>query len=400
MNFIYVSPHFPEVHEQFCRELHHAGVTVLGLGDAPRHELTPLLEASLTDYYQVPSLENYDDVFRAVAFLSFRYGKIDWLESNNEYWLESDARLRTDFNIESGVKWHEIAKFKSKKEMKRIYREANIPTARQCVFSDLESAESFKNTVGFPLIAKPEVGVGALDTYKINDEDEWRYFLTYNLPVTYVLEEFVRGDIWSFDGIVDAGGEAVFYSALSFPPSILDIMIDNKDLTYKVLRDVPEQLKVLGLKTIKAFGVRNRFVHLEFFRLTDEHPGLGGAGDFVALEVNMRPAGGNTPDMYNYANDTSIYRLYAELVSRGHLDHPFRPAPYFCVYGARRDQYRHDPPHEAILAKYGSDIVQWGRNPSMSVPQMCNQYYLLRTRDAATAAQFEADILRRASIKG
>ena len=34
------------------------------------------------------------------ATLSF--GRIDWLESNNEYWLERDARLRTDFNIPSG----------------------------------------------------------------------------------------------------------------------------------------------------------------------------------------------------------------------------------------------------------------------------------------------------------
>ena len=32
-----------------------------------------------------------------VAFLIFKYGPIDWLESNNEYWLEQDAKLRTDF---------------------------------------------------------------------------------------------------------------------------------------------------------------------------------------------------------------------------------------------------------------------------------------------------------------
>ena len=37
-----------------------------------------------------------------MAFFAFKYGRIDWLESNNEYWLEKDARLRTDFNIKSG----------------------------------------------------------------------------------------------------------------------------------------------------------------------------------------------------------------------------------------------------------------------------------------------------------
>ena len=31
------------------------------------------------------------------------YGRIDWIESNNEYWLEQDARLRTDFNVTTGA---------------------------------------------------------------------------------------------------------------------------------------------------------------------------------------------------------------------------------------------------------------------------------------------------------
>ena len=43
----------------------------------------PELKDSLNEYYQVGSLENYDEVYRAVAFCAFKYGRIDWLESNN-----------------------------------------------------------------------------------------------------------------------------------------------------------------------------------------------------------------------------------------------------------------------------------------------------------------------------
>ena len=43
------------------------------------------LKDSLNEYYKVGSLENYDEVYRAVAFFAFKYGRIDWLESNNEY---------------------------------------------------------------------------------------------------------------------------------------------------------------------------------------------------------------------------------------------------------------------------------------------------------------------------
>lgn len=36
-------------------------------------------------------MENYDEVYGAVGYFIWHYGRIDWLESNNEYWLEQDA---------------------------------------------------------------------------------------------------------------------------------------------------------------------------------------------------------------------------------------------------------------------------------------------------------------------
>ena len=101
-NFIFISPNFPTNYWQFCRELKNNGMNVLGIGDQPYDELKPELKDSLNEYYKVGSLENYDEVYRAVAFFAFKYGRIDWLESNNEYWLERDAALRTDFHITSG----------------------------------------------------------------------------------------------------------------------------------------------------------------------------------------------------------------------------------------------------------------------------------------------------------
>ena len=52
---------------------------------------------------------------------------------------------------------------------------------------------------------------------------------------------------------------------------------------------------------MKSFGVKSRFVHFEFFRLTQDQEGMGRKGDVVALEVNMRPAGGYTPDMLDFS---------------------------------------------------------------------------------------------------
>ena len=85
MNFIFISPNFPRTYWQFCDRLRQNGVNVLGIGDASYDGLEPELKSSLTEYYKVDSLEDYDHVLRAVGFFVFKYGKIDWIESLNEY---------------------------------------------------------------------------------------------------------------------------------------------------------------------------------------------------------------------------------------------------------------------------------------------------------------------------
>ena len=141
MNFVFISPHFPENYWNFCDRLRANGVNVLGIGDAPYETLPALLKSALTEYYRVDNMENYDEMLRAMGFFTFKYGKIDWVESNNEYWLEQDARLRTDFNITTGIKSAEIEKFKRKSMMKTYYQKAGIPTARWCVTADVTEAQ-------------------------------------------------------------------------------------------------------------------------------------------------------------------------------------------------------------------------------------------------------------------
>ena len=143
MNFVFISPHFPHTYWQFCDRLHRNGVNVLGIGDAPYDGLEAPLKAALTEYYRVDSLEDYDQVYRAVAFFTFRYGKIDWIESMNEYWLEQDARLRTDFNVTTGIRADRIRFIKEKSLMKQLFLDAGIPTARQHVVSTVEAGLAF-----------------------------------------------------------------------------------------------------------------------------------------------------------------------------------------------------------------------------------------------------------------
>ena len=126
----------------------------MGIADAPYESLSWNLKEALTEYYRVDNLEDYSQVYRAVAFFAFKYGRIDWIESNNEYWLEQDAQLRTDFNVCTGIKTDHIRWIKEKSEMKRIYSAANIPSARQIKASaGLKAVAEFAKSTGYPIIA-------------------------------------------------------------------------------------------------------------------------------------------------------------------------------------------------------------------------------------------------------
>ena len=386
MNFVFISPHFPHTYWQFCDRLKRNGVNVLGIGDAPYDSLEDCLKAALTEYYRVDSLEDYDQVYRAVAFFSFRYGRISWIESMNEYWLEQDARLRTDFNISTGIRADRIETIKEKSSMKRIYLEAGIPTARQHRVTDRKAGKAFLKKVGYPVIVKPDVGVGATHTWKLEKPEDLEAFYDHLPETPYVMEEFIEGDICSYDAILDADCEPLFESMTVWPP-VMDIVNKDLDLMYYTCPDVPEALSALGRRTVKAFGVDRRFVHLEFFRLTKEKPGLGKAGDFVALEVNMRPAGGYTPDMMDFAHSTDVYQIYADMVA--HNATGVAQGPHFyCVYASRKDGHTYRRTHEEIMARYGAEMVMQEEMPPMNWPQMGRYMYTARLKTRGDADAF------------
>ena len=387
MNFIFISPNFPHTYWQFCECLHRNGIRVLGIGDSPYDSLEAPLKAALTEYYRVNSLEDYDQVYRAVAFFAFKYGRIDWIESMNEYWLEQDARLRTDFNVTTGIQSDRIGFIKEKSLMKQLYLKAEIPTARQSIVSTREAGRSFIDSVGYPVIVKPNIGVGATNTWKLENDRDFEIFFD-NLPETpYVMEEFIEGIICSYDAILDAGCEPLFESMTVWPP-VMDIVNKDLDLMYYTCPEVPESLRMLGRRTVKAFGVDRRFVHLEFFRLTKARKGLGEIGDFVALEVNMRPAGGYTPDMMNYAHTTDVYQIYADMVAFDSSRKPEGPEHFYCVYASRKDGHTYSHTHEEIMARYGGDLVMQEEMPPMNWPQMGRYMYTARFKSFEEAEAF------------
>lgn len=405
MNFIFVSPHFPHTYWEFCHRLQQDGVTVLGIGDTPYSNLLPQLKDSLAEYYQVPSMEDYGQMYRAVAWFAWKYGRIDWIESNNEYWLQQDARLRTDFNITTGIQTDHINAIKEKSQMKLYYKKGGVPTPRQVrvrpddrpspskddIGKDaaFKKVSEFASTVGYPVFGKPDIGVGAAGTYKIDDSNDLRHFFdTEQNWYFYVFEEFIYSPICSYDAVIGRNGEPLFESMTVWPPSISDIVKQNLDLSYYVSPTMPDQLRDRGRRTVKAFGVFNRFVHLEFFCLDHDREGLGRKGDFVGLEVNMRPAGGYTPDMINFAHSTDVYKVWADMVAFGE-SRTTQGEQFYCAFASRRDIHHYKHSHAEIINRYGKSMVMCERMQGIMVSAMGEQMYTVKLRTKEEMEEFD-----------
>ena len=392
-NFIFISPNFPTNYWMFCRELKRNGLNVLGIGDQAYDELNPDLKDSLNEYYKVSSLENYDEVYRAVAFFTFKYGRIDWLESNNEYWLERDAHLRTDFNITSGFQVSDIPRIKYKSKMKEFYQKAGIPVARYHLVDNIEGCLAFTREVGYPIVAKPDNGVGASHTFKLkNDEDMYRFFEEKWTDTQYIMEEFIDAEVNSYDAIIDSHGEPLFETGNVTPFSIMDIVNESDNSIYYIVKDLPDDTRAAGRATVKSFGVKSRFVHFEFFRLLSDHEGLGKKGDVMALEVNMRPCGGFTPDMINFAHSTDVYKIWADMIAFDHStvqvgDHKF------CAFAGRRDGKNFVMNHADIMERYGAQMKMVDRIPDVLSGAMGNQMYVAVFPTREEMDTFYRDIL-------
>ena len=391
MNFIYISPNFPENHWNFCHQLKLNGVTVLGIGDADYDSLTDDLKGSMNEYYKVSSLENYEEVFRAVAYFTFRYGKIDWLESNNEYWLERDAKLREEFHITTGFQPKDMDLVKYKSRMKENYIKAGIPVARYHMVDNFEGCKAFIDEVGYPVIVKPDNGVGASDTHKLKNDEDLVRFLEHRMDISYIMEEFITGEVQTYDGIIDSKGEPMFENGNVTICDLMEAVSLNGNSAFYERSILPEEIRKAGRAVVKAFGVRSRMVHLEFFRLSKDQY-LGKKGDIVALEVNMRPSGGISPTMMNWANGTDVYKIWADMIA---FDHSDKKCDYqkVCIFASRRDDRQYRLSMDEVRQKYASHLMQEGRVEEALSGAMADYMFIAVFDTEEDARAFTIDVL-------
>ena len=140
-----------------------------------------------------------------------------------------------------------------------------------------------------------------------------------------------------------------------------------------VLREYdPPALETAGRACVRAFNVQERFFHIEFFETAP--------GRYVALEVNMRPPGGFTTDMFNFACDIDVYHLWAQVMLNGTAPLSYE-RKHHCCYASRKNRYNYRHGHDEVMDRYGAFMVQAASVPGVFSSALGDFGYIFRSPD-------------------
>ena len=115
----------------------------------------------------------------------------------------------------------------------------------------------------------------------------------------------------------------------------------------------------------------------------------------------MRPAGGYTPDMINYAHSTDVYRIWADMVaydksqaasSNQHdtgnaLSIPWS-TEYYCCFASRRDIHHYRHTDDEVRQRYQQQMVMSERMPEILSGAMGQQMFTVRLKTYQEVEEF------------
>ncbi len=386
MNLLFLSPHFPAGFWLFCRALAERGVGVLGIGDAHPAALRPELGRHLRDYVHVPDMHREDEVLAAARGMIARHGPVRAVESHNEYWLRLEARVRVALGV-PGPTPEDVDGWQSKSRMGDRFVVAGLDPPRSVRVKSADGLRAFVRDHGLPVIVKPDVGVGAVGARAARDEAELASVLAEDLSGAVVQEQLV-GDLVTFDGLAAADGTILFASSFLYSAGVLELGRDRLDVVYHARRSIAPAVADAGARAVGTFRLRSRFFHVEVFQLPD--------GRVRPLEINVRPPGGWSIDLMNFAADIDLYRMWAGVVAGDAVAPVTPPHRYFSAHVGRRAEVRYRRSLEEVAAALGPALMAVPDVPRIFGEVMGSPVVLLRHADEAELERLIALVVERA----
>ena len=249
------------------------------------------------------------DAVRALALDLQRQRPIDRVLSPSERSQQPAGYLRTYLGL-PGIGYEVANRFSNKAVMKRALTDAGIAVAEHRIVYDTAEVEPGAQRLGWPVVVKPALGTGSMNTVKADDAGQWREHLASEASAglrravarcPLLVERFVEmtGE-YHCDGVVREG--RVEFAAVSryFMPLLGEI--DAFTGSYVLPTGDPriEAIGALHSRTVRALGLRDGVTHLEVFETRD---------GFLVGEIACRPAGGGIVEAVRLQFGVDLWRV-------------------------------------------------------------------------------------------
>lgn len=335
------------------------GVKLSIVTEDPASSVLPSIRPHLAAHYRVASTQDSAQLVEAGRKIAKAVGPIDRLTGALEQLQMPMAEARDALGVE-GMSALTARAFRDKDFMKQRLRAAGVPVAKSALVDSADALKRFIGEVGFPVIIKPQAGVGARATWRIESEKDLKALGEQGVTPTpqrpLQVEEFVRAREHTCE-TVTIKGQPVWRSGTRYFPSPLEVL-ETPWVQYCVLLPREEEdptwtnfypintaalTALFGDQAKTAAGTA--ITHMEWFLRED--------GSALVNEVGARPPGVLIMPLMTIANETDMISKWAELIAFDRFTPPTRKfaagAAFFRGQGNGSRITRVDGVNEAVM---------------------------------------------------
>jgi biotin carboxylase len=293
--------------QDFMRECKRQGCRVL-LVTAEKLRDAGWPRESLDEMFYLPNDLPLADIVQAVTHLA-RTQRIDRIVALDEFDMETASTLREHLRVPGmGLTTMRYFRDKLAMRMRALDRGVRVPDFVPVIHHD--DIRYYLDHVAGPWVLKPRQEASAIGIKKIHAADELWPVLEQlgDKQSSYLLEQFVPGDVYHVDSVVSEN-EVVFANVSKYGKPPMNVAQGGGVFTtFTVPRRSEEdaRLRVINRELIAALGLVRGVAHAEFIQAYDD-------GHFYFLECAARVGGAYINEMVEAATGVNLWREWARI---------------------------------------------------------------------------------------
>ena len=263
---------------------------------------------SLEDLATMPEGLTRQQILNTVSWMA-RGKKFDRVAALDEFDQETAAAIREHMRL-PGMNLSTTTKYRDKLAMRTSTRQAGFTVPEFCGVFNYDELREYMGRVRPPWLLKPRAEASALGIRKIQEPEQlWRLLDELgDEQSNFLLEQFVPGDIFHVDSILN-DGKVEFSAAHQYGRPPMQVMHEGGVFTTRTVDRASsdwKELTALNAKLAPSLGMMRGVTHAEYIKAHAD-------GRFYFLEIAARVGGAFIADLVQTATGVNLWREWAKL---------------------------------------------------------------------------------------